>query len=886
MRRTTSPWQPLLGELREALGTPLVVHLVANGVRGDSRVLKAAQTSVAAGYPSVVVGTTLAEQFEVFETEGVPVVLAPIGSKGTGVSGSEAPRLPEFAADWWRRTRGEQLRAAATKARSDRAQAKEFVALATWSIRHPHRNPSPPTWARLMAPAGPRTTAHTAVLEALRPAFVHVHDVFPLPAAVAYRASAPSRVAVLYDAHESVPTLAEVYRSRPAFRTMSRIETAFIRDADDVITVSEPIADLLQAHYGLRERPRVVANGPSAQRQPGPTVRDVIGLPADVPLAVYSGWIDHERGLGLVLRALSQLPELHLVIVTAAVSVAVENLVRLAMDLGVHRQVHFASYVTPAALTNYLSGADFGLIPRVAGPHLDLSLPTKFREYLHAGLPLVVSDNKEMARVVTETGVGESFPAGETGELIAAMRRVMSDLPRYRAAITAELLSETSWERQAEVLTAIYAERLGKVPAAPGSAPAVSRAIRDLQVATQTQEADDEAAAASTAPALAGSGEDAADESDGSSPREFVVFPPPINLGIGPSNMAGQAYRWASAVDGINGWGAESFGPSSSKTVGPHREVKTNPPFAYVANGAELGMLMERYSHFMLDGARRLVGNFVGPSLADDIAWLKSAGKHIALVAHGSEMRDPDRHMARLEESYFRIADARWVDTFRALTAQNAAIFDAFDGPVFVSTPDLILDLPRARWLPVVVDYPFWSAIAPTHFDHKLRVLHRPSRSEPPIKGSDVIVPVLEKLAAEGVIDLVDAPEVPVEEMPALIASSDVVVDQIRTGSYGVAAVEAMAAGRVVVGGVAADVRALVDDDIPIVDGPPPVFEAVMRNLAQQSPEELTRRAEASRAFARRWHDGRVARELLLDFIGSTLGAPQADLVDADASMV
>ena len=37
-------------------GTPLVTHIVANGVRGDSRVIKSAETSAEQGFATVVIG--------------------------------------------------------------------------------------------------------------------------------------------------------------------------------------------------------------------------------------------------------------------------------------------------------------------------------------------------------------------------------------------------------------------------------------------------------------------------------------------------------------------------------------------------------------------------------------------------------------------------------------------------------------------------------------------------------------------------------------------------------------------------------------------------------------------------------------------------------------
>ena len=53
-----------------------------------------------------------------------------------------------------------------------------------------------------------------------------------------------------------------------------------------------------------------------------------------------------------------------------------------------------------------------------------------------------------------------------------------------------------------------------------------------------------------------------------------------------------------------------------------------------------------------------------------------------------------------------------------------------------------------------------------------------------------------------GLVDYTPLRDVPWSEMPGVIASADIVLDQFALGGYGVAAVEAMASGRAVVGHV------------------------------------------------------------------------------------
>jgi hypothetical protein len=185
-----------------------------------------------------------------------------------------------------------------------------------------------------------------------------------------------------------------------------------------------------------------------------------------------------------------------------------------------------------------------------------------------------------------------------------------------------------------------------------------------------------------------------------------------------------------------------------------------------------------------------------------------------------------------------------------------------------VSTPDLLIDVPRATWLPLTVDVEHWRAPEPVLTGSRPRVLHAPSRSVPPVKGTHLIEPELQRLHELGIIEYVAASGLVHAEMRALVHSVDIVVDQILTGSYGVAACEAMASGRLVVGFVADDVAALMPERPPIVD----VLGGDIRTAMEGVLNDLdSARALAASgpSFTAAWHDGRRAAEVIAEFVQS-----------------
>lgn len=832
-----------LRALRDIQTKVEVVHLVANGVRGDSRVIKSAQVSIAKGLQSLVLGISSSDEFEFFETEGVPVLLAPFAPE----SASRHSESRHAALRAWRhRERTISL------LRASRAIRKSHISVFVRTLRTVKFTTHEPQWSSDRPNTLDISLAFVAVLDVLRPAIIHVHDALPLPAATAHRATRRLRhrthVEVIYDAHECLTELENSYAGSPLYASLARIEAEYIREATQVITVSPEIARLLKSHYRLRSEPLTVANGPSAKHDiDAPSLRKQIGLEEGVPIAVYSGWVAPERGLGTVLRALTMLPDLHLALVVNTQSRELMAIFHMAHKLGVLNRVHAAPYVLPSQITQYLASADIGLIPLKRGRHLDLSLPTKFREYAHAGLPLVVSDCTSMAAEINRSKIGRVFKSGNVGGLALQIERVLSEPARYRQHITPALLDKYSWETQADKLLTVYARSRHR--RTDGPAGEFNVALR--RVIDPTVDARDHTESTS--------GLESANWQ--SSRAEFYH----VKLGVGRANSAGQAFAWATAAREHLDVSATSFAPKHAICHPPH--VKVRKHLSAAQGAAELARITTDYTYLLLDGFATLFGSLLRGEIEREIEILEPHMFGIALVAHGSEVRDPSRHARDVEGSYFLEADPEWIDLIDRIATRNRGIADRFEGPVFVATPDLLHDLPKAAWLPVVVDIPNWDKIPAPQFDRKLRILHRPSRSHPPIKGTDVIDPVLSQLHGEGLIEYIHTEDlVNAEDMPALISKCDVVVDQIRTGSYGVAAVEAMAAGRVVVGHVAKSVRDLIGDTVPIIDAPPASFEQAIRDLAQTNPESLHTLAASGKDYARRWHDGRESASVLKKF--------------------
>ncbi len=182
-------------------------------------------------------------------------------------------------------------------------------------------------------------------------------------------------------------------------------------------------------------------------------------------------------------------------------------------------------------------------------------------------------------------------------------------------------------------------------------------------------------------------------------------------------------------------------------------------------------------------------------------------GVRTAVVFHGSDARDPERSIELNEHSFFTEADPEWMQRLGEQARRNRRAVASAGLPTFVTTPDMLQHVEGSVLLPITVSPARWAAAdAPLHRTVP-RVLHRPSANAAVTKGTRHIDRALELLERQGRIERIRTGVVSHDAMPALLHSADIVIDQIQTGAYGVIAIEAMAAGRVVVSSVSEHTR-------------------------------------------------------------------------------
>ena len=521
-----------------------VVMLVNNGVNGDSRVQKTAASAAAAGWEVCLLGSSPDLRRHTWWHEGAEVRLLPkpsplsvrphdvrspvlrrpfayrderkaaqraqwvkfyradlrvrrdaltLRSRRDGAplsvplraAGLAVPRAASRFLGKWVSLRTRQL-ASAQRHRGSLDTAADHMAIAFWKAVLRRR-----AWQRLTPHLLDFDLAFAKEIDGLEPDLVHAHDYHMLGVAAraVVRARAEGRnVKLVWDAHEYVPGL-----NAPNPRWLAGVssyERAHADMADAVVTVSPPLAEMLRDSHRLPELPTVTLNAPVAKppaeayapgAEPVPDLRERCGIDAGTPLVVYLGGISGPRGVGDVIEALRQLPGVHLALVSKHPRAGLTPAARAIVGrTGIDDRIHVLPYVPYWQVVPFVESADVAISPLRHLANHEIALSNKFFEYSQARLPLVVSDVRTMAETVRETGQGEVYRAEDPDDCARALRAVLADPARYRAAYDRPgLLEQWTWEAQAQKLDSLYArllDGLGRPGASDPGTPAGSAA--------------------------------------------------------------------------------------------------------------------------------------------------------------------------------------------------------------------------------------------------------------------------------------------------------------------------------------------------------------------------------------------------------------------------
>ena len=218
-------------------------------------------------------------------------------------------------------------------------------------------------------------------------------------------------------------------------RRVRQLEARLSRRAD--LIVSNSVAGMHQAKADgfAGERMIVVGNGIDTQtfrRRPEARdgVRGALGLPAQTRLVGMLARIDPMKGHGMFLTAAATLarlrPDVHFVLGGDGPAALVAALREQAERLGLGTRLHWLGRVED--VTQVYSALDVAVSASIFGEGFSNAVG----EAMACGLPCVVTDVGDSARIVADTGV--VVPPGDAPALAAGIQRLLDLSDEERSA--------------------------------------------------------------------------------------------------------------------------------------------------------------------------------------------------------------------------------------------------------------------------------------------------------------------------------------------------------------------------------------------------------------------------------------------------------------------
>jgi len=281
-------------------------------------------------------------------------------------------------------------------------------------------------------------------------ACVNVHSLGLLPLGVVLKYV--WHASLVYDAHE----LETETNSSKGFRQRlgKWLERKLIRHVDMIIVVSESIADWYANEYGIA-RPLVVLNAPNKRElKSNNHFRKQLGIRPDQIILLYQGGLAAGRGVHLILDAFKARPDDKVVAVFMGYGEMRQDIQAAAAQ---QQNIFFYPAVAPQVVLEYTASADLGihLIQNTCLNH-DYCMPNKLFEYAMAGLPVLVSNMKDMSVLVSKNNMGAAISDFSAAGINWAIDDFLTQDLTAMKANAHRVACEHAWEVQEQKMLAAY----------------------------------------------------------------------------------------------------------------------------------------------------------------------------------------------------------------------------------------------------------------------------------------------------------------------------------------------------------------------------------------------------------------------------------------------
>ena len=266
------------------------------------------------------------------------------------------------------------------------------------------------------------------------------------------------KLKLVYDSHELFTEVPEL-TSRPNVQAVwLRIEQFIFPKLKNVYTVNNIIAKIYSDKYKV----------------PVNVIRNI--APKYIGSKLSSNFLEHTKGEQKMLilqgaginidrgaeEAVEMMQYLNNMVLYIIGSGDVFDVLRKKIDeLGLKSKVVLLSKKPYHELMRYTKNADLGLsLDKNTNLNYEYSLPNKVFDYIQAGIPLLVSNRKIIAKIVRDNNIGVVIDSHDPKKMAEAVNQVFKDEDQYlfwKANLKKAALIY-NWEKESEKLLRIYTD--------------------------------------------------------------------------------------------------------------------------------------------------------------------------------------------------------------------------------------------------------------------------------------------------------------------------------------------------------------------------------------------------------------------------------------------
>jgi glycosyltransferase involved in cell wall biosynthesis len=295
-----------------------------------------------------------------------------------------------------------------------------------------------------------------------RKMIIHANDFNTLLGVVLLKRVFPRKVKIVYDCHELTPAVYGEWYGQLLGKIIGKLEIAFVKHVDEIISVSPPIVDYLKSI--AKQKVTMIWNYPTKTVLPDVTkqqARKQLGIDSDIFLITYTGSLRIDVALQELVLAIDHLVHSKKVIsdsqkiqvVIVGDGPFLEPLQKIVKEKRLDQNVKLMGRVEREKSLLYLRAANLSYILfTVKGLNTKIGMPWKLFESLVSETKVLVVDNTYAAEMITKQKAGYTVKKID----IIAIADLIVKAMKEKDKMNNDFRKQFVWESQEKDFISVY----------------------------------------------------------------------------------------------------------------------------------------------------------------------------------------------------------------------------------------------------------------------------------------------------------------------------------------------------------------------------------------------------------------------------------------------